>query len=111
MKKSKKNSRVLLIACSFGRFCYGASAQSLERLRPWPQIQLMHPAIARLAMDLPVGISDVVWIENTVLILELVQLRKGVADKRGIDGPVDNRVGDMNALVAEFAGHALGQRA
>ena len=71
----------------------------------------MYPAVPWLAVDLPVAVGDMVGIEDAVAFLELVHLGEGVADKRGVDGAVDDRVGDVDALGAEFARHALGRRA
>ena len=68
----------------------------------------MHPAVPWLAVDLPVAVGDMVGVEDAVAVLELVHLGEGVADKRGVDGAVDDRVRDVNTLWTEFAGHALG---
>ncbi|MNQ71950.1 hypothetical protein D3C85_866400 [compost metagenome] len=50
-------------------------------------------------------------VEDAVLFLALVQLGEAFADKGGVDGAIDDRVGDMDALRTQLAGHALGQGA
>ncbi len=46
---------------------------------------------------------------DAVLLLALVQLGQGFADEVGVDGAVDDRVGDVDALRPQLARHALGQ--
>src|SRR5690606_26474609 len=82
-----------------------------EGFHPGPQIQFMGPAVPWLAMQLPVLVGDVRRVENAAQVFQRIALGKVVADKGGVDGSVDDRVGDMNALRPEFARHALGQGA
>src|SRR5690554_1509701 len=71
----------------------------------------MGPAVPGLAMDLPVLLGNVLGIENAVLLPQRIALGKIVTDEGRIDGPVDDRMGHMDAPGPQFPGHALGQGA
>src|SRR5690348_11362671 len=83
-----------------------ACSQPLPRLNPRPEVELVGPGAALLAMELPVIFGDGIRSENAVALLEGVALRKIVADEGGVDGAVDHDMRDMDALGAELAGHA-----
>ena len=51
-----------------------------------------------LAMELPVSLGDGIGIKDAVLGFERVALGEIVADEGGVDGAVDQRVRDMDAL-------------
>ena len=69
------------------------------------------PSVARLLVQRPVGVGNMVRVENAVLVFEGVAFGKLGADKFGIDGAVDDGVGHVDAQRPELAGHALGQGA
>ena len=71
----------------------------------------MRPAVARLAVNLPVGVGDMGGVEDAVLLLALIHFWAIIANKGRVDGTVDDRMSDMHALWTEFAGHALGRGA
>ncbi len=60
-------------------------------------------------MQHPVLVGDVFRIEDAVTVLEGVAVGKVVADKGGVDGAVDHRMGHMNAFRPQLPGQALGQ--
>ena len=66
-----------------------ASRASLPRLLPRPEIHLEGPGRARLAVELPVGLGDVVGIEDGVG-AGVVALREIGLDPFGVDGAVDD---------------------
>src|SRR5690606_41553699 len=78
-----------------------------EFFQPWPQIQLMRPGAARLAMKLPIGFGNVVRIQNAVFFLQCVTFGEVIADKGRVDGTINDRVRDMNALRPKLPRHAL----
>src|SRR3954453_9512036 len=84
---------------------------SSELLQVRPQVQFMRPGIARLDVQHPVCIGNMVWVENAVLRFQCVAFREQFADERRVDGAVDDRVRYVDALGSEFARHALCQRA
>src|SRR5690625_4738644 len=71
----------------------------------------MGPGRTRLLMQLPVDLGDMLRIENSALLLELVALGKILTNEAGVDGAIDNRMRHMNALGAELSRHRLRQRA
>src|SRR5581483_3448722 len=80
-------------------------------LRPRPQVQLEGPGVARLRVQVPVVVGDVLGIEDAVLLLARVGLGEAAADELGVDGAVDHDVGDVDVLRPQLARHALRQRA
>src|ERR1700758_2990461 len=80
-------------------------------LDPRPEIELVRPGAARLAMKEPVILGNGVGCEDAVLGLQGIALGEIVADELGVDGAVDDAVRDVNAEGSELARHALRQRA
>ena len=70
----------------------------------------MGPGIARLAVQHPVLISDMVRVEYAVPGLERIALREIVANEGGVDRAVDHDMGHVHAHRSEFTRHALRQR-
>src|SRR3990167_1490033 len=89
--------RVFMLMCLSPGFHVGA------------QVHLERPRVPRLGMQVPVVLGDVLWVQNSVLLLERVAFREVGADELRIDGAVDNDMGDVDAPRPQFARHALGQ--
>ncbi len=70
----------------------------------------MRPGVARLHVELPVHLGDMVGVQNPVLLLQSVALGERVANEGGVDRAVDDRMRDMDALRPELPRHALRQR-
>src|SRR5689334_5532342 len=91
------------VACS-ASYWKLASKALLER----PEVDLVRPRRPRLPMDLPIRLRDRVDAEQAVLAAFGQQLRPAAQQPLAKDAAVDDDVGDMQALRAELAGHALG---
>ena len=74
-----------------------------------PQIQLVRPGVAGLLVQHPVSIRDVIRVEDAVLRFEGIAVGEQGADELGVDGAVDDGMGDVYAQRPQFARHALGQ--
>ena len=57
----------------------------------------MRPCITRLAVYLPIGLSDVIGIDDACLILHRISIRKIGSNEFGIDGTINDGVSHMNA--------------
>src|SRR5947209_13845726 len=85
-------------------------------LREGPDLALERPGIARLLVNLPIGLADRggahqpagVEIGERRVALALLD---AIAHPFGVDPGVDDQMGDMDALRAELAGGALRHRA
>src|SRR5581483_1148307 len=75
---------------------------------PRPEIHLERPGAALLAMELPIGLGDVVGIEDTVR-SRIVAFREIALDPLCVDRAVDHDMGDMDVLRPELARHRLRQ--
>src|SRR5690554_6350972 len=82
-----------------------------EKFYPEAEVQLMGPGVPGLAVDLTVLLWDVLGIQDAVLLLSGVHIGEIVPDEVGINCPVDNGVGNVNALRVKFSGHTLCQGA
>src|SRR4030088_3028620 len=85
-------------------------------LAEWVALMLESPGIARLLIELPVGFGDRGRAHQAIRIQILERLRSlAVHDQLpypfGIDAGVDDEMGNMDVLGAEFARHRLRQRA
>jgi hypothetical protein len=76
-----------------------------------PQVEFVRPGIARLRVQHPVAVGDVIGIQDAVAVLQRITLGEVAADELGVDGAIDHDVRDVNALRAQLARHRLGQRA
>ena len=85
--------------------------QSSPALHIRPQIKLKGSCVAGLGVQVPVVFCDVIGVQDAVLFFERVALGEVAANEFGVDGTVDHDVRDMNVLRAEFARHALRERA
>src|SRR3990167_490129 len=85
------------------------SRSLLPVLLPWPEIHLEGPGAAVLAMELPVGLGNVVGVEDGVR-SGVVALGEVGFYPFGVDGAVDHDMGDMDVLGCEFTRHRLRQR-
>jgi len=83
--------------------------EGLPAFAPGAQVQLEGPCITGLAVEIPVVLGNVLWIENAVLVLGRVLFGEALADKIGIDGTVDYNMGDVNVHRPQFTRHALRQ--
>src|SRR5918912_3413975 len=73
-----------------------------------PKVQFVGPGVARLQVQLPVGLGDGGWIHQLVgLEAVLATLTPPLAHPGRVHAGVDHEVGDMDALRTELAGHAL----
>ena len=59
---------------------------------------LVRPGTARLLVHLTVGLRDGVRVEDAVRVLQRIALGEVGADELGVDGAVDDDMGDMDAL-------------
>src|SRR5690554_8136584 len=80
---------------------------SSEFFHPWPKVQLMRPGAARLAMKLPIGFGNVVGVQYAFFLLQRVTLGEVVADEGRVDGTVNDRMGNVNALRPKLPRKAL----
>lgn len=71
----------------------------------------MCPRIARLRVQHPVGVGNVIGVEDTVLRFQCVTIGKIVVDEGRVDCAVDNAVSDMDAARAQLARDALRESA
>src|SRR6185295_6972798 len=76
----------------------GRGKASSPLLHPRPQIELMGPGAARLAMQHPVILGDRLRVENAVVTLQRGALGEILADPGGVDRAVDHNVRHVNAL-------------
>src|SRR5260221_213683 len=74
-----------------------AVGRASPRLLPRPEVHLEGPGRARLAMELPVGLGDVVGIEDGVG-ASVIALGKIRLDPFSVDGAIDHDMGDMDVL-------------
>src|SRR5258708_27933195 len=87
----------------------GARLQPSPALFPRPDVHLEGPGAARLLVQLPVDLGDVVGVEDAVG-TGIVAVGKIRLDPFGVDGAVDHDVGDMDVLGPQLARHRLRQR-
>ena len=80
-------------------------AFDLPPLHIRPQIQLKRPRIARLVVQVPVVLGNVVGVEDAVLGFQGVALGELGTDEIGVDGTVNHAVRDMHALTERLAKH------
>ena len=78
-------------------------------LHPGSEVHFLGPGTAFLEMKLPIGFCDFFRIKNPPFLFFGVGLGKQFLNSFGVNRPVDDDVGDMDALGAEFTGHGLGQ--
>ena len=76
-----------------------------------PQVELVRPGGAVLPVEEPVGVRDGLGREQAVIALRLDEPRRGRAQALAVDAAVDDDVRHVDALRAELARHALGDRA
>ncbi|SPA07906.1 hypothetical protein CBM2625_B110181 [Cupriavidus taiwanensis] len=100
---------VVCMRCELCVLCAGG-ALCLPAFHPGTQVQLMRPRVARLLVQHPVGIGDMVGIDDAVLGLGRVAVREVFANPLGVDGGIDHQVRDVDVLWPQFARHALRQR-
>ena len=62
------------------------------------QIKLVRPGIAWLLVKHPIRVSNMIGIEDAVLVFEGIPFRKRIADKSSINSSIDNTVCDMDTL-------------
>src|SRR5256885_16533707 len=65
--------------------------KGLPGLHPGTDFGFMRPGVARLLVQLPVEVGDVVGIEDAVLLLEGIAIGKVGPDELRVDGAVDHR--------------------
>ena len=58
----------------------------------------MRPCITRLAVYLPIGLSDVIGIDDATFIFQCISIREVATDELGIDGTINDGVSHMNAF-------------
>src|SRR5690606_41097130 len=90
--------RVLFRSIPLSSSLFSSPRFCSEGFHPRPEIELMRPGIARLAVDLPIGFRDVIGIQDPVLLFQRIARRKIVADEGRVDRAVDDRMCDMDAL-------------
>src|SRR5919107_324868 len=74
----------------------------------WPEVQLVGPGVARLQVQLPIGLGDGGGVHQLVgLEAVLAAFAPPLAHPSGVHAGVDHQVGDVDALRAELARHAL----
>ena len=71
----------------------------------------MGPGAARLGVQVPVVVGDVLGVEDAGAVLQRIALGEVLGDEGGVDGTVDDDVRDVDALRPELARQALRQRA
>src|SRR5262249_54168302 len=89
------------------RRCNEGNPHQLERLLERPQVYLLGPGRALLAMDLPVGLGNRLDAEQTVFAALLHDLRPPAAQAVPVDAAVDDTVRNVQAERPKFARHAL----
>ena len=70
----------------------------------------MGPGVARLTVQHPVLVGNVLRVQDTVLCLQGIALREIVADEGGVNRAVHHHMGHMDAARPKLTRHALGQR-
>lgn len=73
------------------------------------QVQFVYLVVVWLVVDLLVGFGDVFGIEDVVLFFVFVQFGQGFVDEVGVDGVVDDWVGDVDVFWFQFVCYVLGQ--
>jgi len=82
-----------------------------ERLPKRSEIELVRPGAARLAMQGPVGVSNLVRRKQPVFALGRNEVREPALRILAADDAVDDHMRDMNPLRAELPRQALGDGA
>ena len=62
-------------------------------------------------MEIPVILSDIVGLQDTVLLTQGVALGKSFRDKGSVDRAVNDHMGDMDTLRSQLPREALGEGA
>ena len=72
------------------------ATRELPGLSPRSKFGLTRPCITRLAVYLPIGLSDMIGIDEATLIFQCISIREVVTDELGIDGTINDGVRHMN---------------
>src|SRR6266571_9299630 len=88
-----------------GGACRRRARPASEFLHPGPQVELLGPGAARLAVEAIVVFGDGVGIEHVVRYSAAASVLDGFGRA---DAAIDEHVGHVYALRVQFASHALG---
>jgi hypothetical protein len=84
---------------------------ALKRLVEGPQIDLLRPCCASLLMQMPIGIGDLVRLEQAIDASFGHPLRRRRAQTLAVDTAIDHHMGNVNILRTEFTCETLRERA
>jgi hypothetical protein len=89
----------------------GINTGQIKGLPKGPEVELVRPGAARLAVQGPVGVGNVVGREQPVFALGRNEVREPALRILAADDAIDDRMGDVNALRAKLPRETLGNGA